>query len=302
MENTPAWPENKRFAFTICDDTDHATVQRVKPIYDLLGDLGLWCTKTLWVYPTDPNEHYESAQTLEDETYRQFILDLQSKGFEIALHCVRGCSSQRKIIQAGIERFREVLGDYPSVHINHAQNLDNLYWGRARLSRFRRRLRLYRGQPSDSLGHDNNSPYFWGDLAQSKIRYVRDMVFSQLNTLKCDPYMPYTDPQRPFVRSWFSSSDGGNAAKFIELLNEENQQRLEQEGGLAIVYTHFGTNQFVNSSGQVNKEVAQCLTSLSKRKGWFRPVSQILDHISGGKITKLNWRRRAVLLANKWMR
>jgi len=41
-----AWPNGKRFAFTIVDDTDWAAVERVKPVYDLLARLGLKTTKT----------------------------------------------------------------------------------------------------------------------------------------------------------------------------------------------------------------------------------------------------------------
>jgi hypothetical protein len=42
------WPNNKDFAFTIIDDTDNSTVSNVKPIYNLLADLGLKTTKTVW--------------------------------------------------------------------------------------------------------------------------------------------------------------------------------------------------------------------------------------------------------------
>ncbi len=33
------FPENKKFAFSIFDDTDGATVDNVRPIYDLLTEL-----------------------------------------------------------------------------------------------------------------------------------------------------------------------------------------------------------------------------------------------------------------------
>src|SRR5271165_313130 len=37
----PAWPQGKRFAFTIVDDTDRSTVENVGPVYDFLLELGL---------------------------------------------------------------------------------------------------------------------------------------------------------------------------------------------------------------------------------------------------------------------
>ena len=48
---TMKWPSNKKFAFTIVDDTDNATVENIKPVYDLLHKLSICSTKTIWVYP-----------------------------------------------------------------------------------------------------------------------------------------------------------------------------------------------------------------------------------------------------------
>ena len=41
------FPHGKRFAFTIVDDTDVATVANVKPLYDLLHELGFRTTKRI---------------------------------------------------------------------------------------------------------------------------------------------------------------------------------------------------------------------------------------------------------------
>lgn len=45
------WPNNKKFASTIVDDTDNGTIENTKPIYDFLYEHGLIITKTVWVYP-----------------------------------------------------------------------------------------------------------------------------------------------------------------------------------------------------------------------------------------------------------
>ena len=42
------WPEQRKFAFTIVDDTDKATVENVKPVYDFLAESGIRTTKTAW--------------------------------------------------------------------------------------------------------------------------------------------------------------------------------------------------------------------------------------------------------------
>lgn len=298
--NTPVnWPNGCAFAFSIIDDTDHATVKNVKPIYDLLASLNMRTTKTVWVFPTSDGAHYAGGQTLENEEYSRFILDLQSRGFEIALHGVRGESSTRDIIVNGFERFREVLGRNPAIHVNHAFNQDNLYWGLSRLSRIRRALHLYRGNPGNGEGASPRSQYFWGDLSQSCIRYVRGDVFDDINTLKSDPCMPYHDPTRPCVRAWFSASNGGRIEQFGRLLQEDNQERLAREHGLCIVYTHFGTPGFVNRTGKVSEDVGHALTLLSKRNGWFATVSEILDFLGGDEPSMLTWGARTVRLAQR---
>ena len=38
---TPAWPDGKRFAFTIFDDTDRSTLDNAPAVYALLRDLGI---------------------------------------------------------------------------------------------------------------------------------------------------------------------------------------------------------------------------------------------------------------------
>ena len=81
------FPGGKRFAFTIIDDTDVATVENLKPIYDLLYECGMRTTKTVWpVRCLEGSKVFGSSQTLEDDDYRAFILDLQRRGFEITWH------------------------------------------------------------------------------------------------------------------------------------------------------------------------------------------------------------------------
>ena len=50
MTATMDFPGVKRFAFTVFDDTDHATVRNTAPVYALLEELGI-TTKSVWVYP-----------------------------------------------------------------------------------------------------------------------------------------------------------------------------------------------------------------------------------------------------------
>jgi hypothetical protein len=297
------WPEGRRFAFTIIDDTDHATLQKIQPIYSLLSDLGILITKTIWVLPAPEDPRWGDGDTLEDPRYRAFVVALQGAGFEIALHGVRGTSSTREVVLRGLERYVEILGRPPRIHVNHSQNADNLYWGEARLPRWRRALRLHRAGPEASLGHDPRSPYFWGDLCESTIDYVRALCFTGIDTLACDPFMPYHDDRYPLVKAWFSCSDAANVHAFRRLLAPQNLRSLAEGGGACIVYTHFGSPGFVTEKGEVAEDVRDTLVALSGQPGWFRPASDVLDFLRGSQLRRLNPLQRLRLEARaRWDR
>jgi len=273
-----SFPEGKKFAFTIFDDTDRATAEGVRPVYELLNELGFKTTKSVWVFPSkDPNYPRYRTQTLEDQDYLNFIKWLKDNGFEIALHGVAADGSKRERVISGIERFYELLGFYPRSFAHHYfKNYESIYWGKERLNS--PLLKLLMGlskKKVKSLGHLKDSPYFWGDICQKYISYVRNFTFKEINLLKINPSLPYFDPKKPFVPLWFSSSEGMNVKDFNRLLSR--QGKLEREGGVCIVYTHFAFG--FAEGGKVNSETKKLLEELSKRNGWFVPVSQLLDYL-----------------------
>jgi hypothetical protein len=81
------------------------------------------------------------------------------------------------------------------------------------------------------------------------------------------------------VNAFFPSAFADNVEEFIELLSPMRQKQLEREGGLAIVGTHLGKGFLRN--GQVHPQVVELLTQLSRRQGWFPPVSTLLDYVTG---------------------
>ena len=74
----PKFPDGKKFAFTVCDDTDESTLEEIAPVYEFLDSLGLRTTKTVWVLPTnEPDSGANLGQTLRDSAYLKFIVDLK---------------------------------------------------------------------------------------------------------------------------------------------------------------------------------------------------------------------------------
>ncbi|MFX1521495.1 MAG: hypothetical protein ACFFCD_16420 [Promethearchaeota archaeon] len=270
------WPNRKDFAFTIIDDTDNSFTHNVKPVYRLLKKCNILTTKTVWVFP--PRDTY-TGSSLEDKNYLEFVTELMKDGFEIALHNVGSGKYTRDEIKEGIERFNELLGFYPHIQINHASNPDNIYWGYKRFAAplswvfkwFKSRRKFF--------GENPNSKYFWGDLAKTHIKYIRNRVFNSINTYKYDPYMPYKVRSKDkYSNYWFSSSDGHTVHEFNNLIEEENVNSLEREGGCCIVYTHFASG-FVTKDGQLNRQFERNILRLAGKKGWFVPVGQLLDFL-----------------------
>ena len=284
------WPDGKRFAFTIVDDTEASTVENVGPVYDLLHEHGMLTTKTVWPLAFSKPPRFGGG-TLEDPDYRAWILELAERGFEIAFHGATDHSSLRSDTERALDVFRETIGSDPSLHANHFGQVEGIYWGEDRLdgsaNLLYRLVNLLLRRNTKYYGHVEGSPYFWGDLCRDRITYVRNLSFADINTLKAAPIMPYHDSRRPYVRYWFSASEGQSYDAFCELLSEPNQARLLAEGGACIAYAHFGFG-FVEG-GRVRDEFARLIERLAALPGWFVPASTLLDFMR----TQPGWREEA---------
>lgn len=250
-----------------------------REVYAFLADLGFRTTRGVWpLSPTEcdrgPDDDCEMPEHLE------WLLGIQAKGFEIGYHNARVHTSRRQDTIRALEKFRELFGHYPVTMANHFQNGEGLYWGNERLSGWRRTIydAATRGQNRNRFfGHQPDHPLFWGDLAKERIRYVRNFVFRDVNTLAACPYMPYHDPIKPWVPLWYAATEGNNRDAFVESVREANQDRLEEEGGACLMYTHFGFG-YVRD-GVLDRRFRELMERLRKKNGWFVPVSTLLDFL-----------------------
>ncbi len=123
--------------------------------------------------------------------------------------------------------------------------------------------------------------------------FAAPSVHRRGNLLRVNPSMPYRDPRRPYVRWWFSAADAGDVHEFNELLRPQNQERLEAEGGVCIVATHFGKG--FASDGRPHPETRRLLETLVTRNGWFPPVGDLLDWLrarrTDDRLPPDEWRR-----------
>ena len=135
----------------------------------------------------------------------------------------------------------------------------------------------YRVKVDQHAGHVEGDESFWGDVCRSRIRYCRNFVFPQINTLSACPLMPYHDPDRPFVNQWYASTEGSRCSTFTAALTERAQDQLEEEGGACIMYTHFGHGFIEN--GSMNQRFRKLMERLSRKNGWFVPAGTLLDYL-----------------------
>lgn len=295
------WPNGKSFAFTIFDDTDYQTATNVAPVYDFLSDIGLQTTKSVWPILGKGRTRI-GGSTCEDPVYRAWVVDLQRRGVEIALHNVTHHTSTRQETAEGLERFQGLFGHYPHTMANHTGCREGIYWGRARLSglhRFVYDLLHLREVRNEFQGHIEQSPLFWGDLCRDKIRYVRNFTFPETNTLKACPVMPYHDPCRPFVNRWFAATDGSGVASFTQMLSERHQDQLAAEGGACIMYTHFA--QGFAQNGRLHHRFETLMKRLSNLNGWFVPVHTLLDFLGSSQRSRNITTTERAQLERRWL-
>jgi hypothetical protein len=271
------WPDGRKFAFTIMDDTDRAYLQAVKPFYDALIHYGFRTTKTVWALDSPPDDPFR-GDSLQDPAYRAWVLGLGTAGFEIAWHGARSGGTDASTHRQALDAFREIFGAYPRTYANHAVNPECIYWGEERFDApvVREMFRHFSGR-NRFLGSTPGNPYHWEDLCAQRLHYVRGFNFDDTVTSRKDPWMPYRDPRRPAVARWFSASDGSDVERFVRLLAPSRLGLLERSGGCCIVYAHVADG-FVQDR-RVDPRVVRVLEDLAARQGWYVPVAVLLDRV-----------------------
>ena len=97
--------------------------------------------------------------------------------------------------------------------------------------------------------------------------------------------MPYKDTTKPYVNYWFASSEGNYEKIFNNCISDKNQDRLEEEGGACIMYTHFADGFCQN--GKLSEKFKRQMKRLSKKNGWFVPVSTLLEFLKKENKTQI---------------
>jgi len=304
MRGAPVrWPDGRRFAFSIFDDTDGMTLRNGPPVYDLLTDLGLRITKSVW--PLGPERGPTvGGSSCDDEEYLAWVLRLQAAGHEVGYHHASDHSSPRARTIAALDAFRDLFGHDPRVGADHAGNRESLGAGADRLTGLRAaayRAVQHRLQPHrpEFSGAVPDSPWFWGDVCRERITYWRGLTFARTDLTQVCPRQPYHDPTRPYVNYWFVSADAPDLSHLLDRLSGPRLDRLERHGGVCILYTHLGLD--IAPEGRVDDRFRRVMEDLARRPGWFAPVSDVLDHLRASSPDRLIAGRERAVLESRWI-
>lgn len=298
------YPAGKDFIFTIFDDTDVATLEYIKPIYDFLADQKIYVTKSVWSIACDKECNDLGSHTLEDEPYAQYIRELDNLGFEIGYHGASMIGTKREEIIRSLEVFHNVLGKYPRIYAAHSFNQENLYWGKDRFyyTIFQKLYSLLSpGEKQYYTGHQKGSSFYWADLVKKHFDYVRNFTYNDINLLNLNKPLPYRDNSKQGVNGWFFTCDADNVAEFNELLSLKNQQKLVDERGVCIVTTHLGKG--FNKNNDIHPTTKHLLLKLKENNGWFAPVSEVLDFLkaqSPSNAPKAISKKDLFLIESRW--
>ena len=283
MTEGTAYPNGAEFAFAILDDTDDTTVSNGRPVYDLISSLGIKATKTVWAIdtPLEDQGPYFAGETLSSPKYLEWVHELSAAGHEIAFHNATMGSSRRDDTIAALNFLESEFNQRIRLHCNHGQNLENLHWGAKRYSS--KLIRMILGARAmvradiDYLGDDPNSEYFWADIADARIQYIRALTFRKLNGASLVPGRPYAIRSKQENSVFFNTADAPDVWSFNQIVNRRAIDQLRKARGWTIVSTHFGKGFY--RDGALNEQFVQTMNYLSSLPAWFVPVSDLLDYL-----------------------
>jgi hypothetical protein len=295
------WPPFPyRGGFCITDDTDAATLESVRAVYDFLASIGLKATKTVWAFPpVEPcgipalPPSIQRGITLEDPKYLDYCVGLAAHGFEICLH---GASSGNNVRDRTARAFDVVERRFglPGTYICHAKNAENPYWHEKVAPRGPAQIMLKFASHYRCSGEDPASPYFWGDLCLAKVRHMRLFRTRNVNTLAENPSMPYYDPEKPWVTSWFSATK----RSFADATAPAALDQITRECGLCVLYQYMHRYADPSGSGVQAAFRASAERLMTNSAVWVDTTSALMERLRQVQGVVLAHRKHEVWIAN----
>jgi hypothetical protein len=207
------------------------------------------------------------------------------------MHTPSETSSPREDVVRAFALFESVFGSPPRTYVEHSpdNNLD----------------------AQKRCGSDPTSPYYNTDLLNRSECWVwvcdDDTAFSrtlgqQFNVLsdKDGPFCPRARKKfgilRAFLRSPTKPGDGDG---FLATFDDRTFDALEQQRGLALVYTHLAAGWLDPATRRLRQDIAGRLEALARRNVWFASAATILDRSAALRQVELSSSQSMLEIANR---
>ena len=280
--------------------------RRLAPIFDAFDAIGLKITVTvfpLWAaWAPDPARIWSDwrrqdpffapvAVPLEEPEEARFYIDLRRRGHEIAMHTPSETSSRREDVIRAFTLFKSVFGSPPRTYVEHSP--DN-------------KLDAQKRHGSDPASSHYNTDLLnhsecWVWVCDDDTSFSRtlDQQFNVLSD-KDGPFCPTAREKfgirRAFLRSPTKPSDGDG---FLAAFDDRTFDALEQQRGLALVYTHLAAGWLDPVTRRLRHDIATHLEALARRNVWFAPAATILDRFAALRRVELRSSRSMLEVANR---
>jgi hypothetical protein len=230
----------------------------------------------------DPDRTPGHGVSLEDEAWREYVKQLSFRGFEIASHSASSGDDTREMMGASFRRHVEWFGKQPTLFTPHHYNLESPN-SPSEVWTFPFYLLLKWSVGRTAEGHQQDSPYSWGNLPSGRIKYAKAWGVWDLNTIARAPGMPARSAGTTDGPAWFACTNGYAPSRLPDLFSVARLERLAREGGIAIVCAHFSSFTEKTQSGEyVIRPFARDLIDwLSRRPdAWVAPAGDLLNTLA----------------------
>ena len=283
------------FGYTIHDDTDTYDYTNGNEIYLEYYDLGFLTSISTWAW--DVGGAWNKVGFVDNETQREWLLDLQSKGFELALHSATASSDIRNNTLAAFNNWSLYFG-FPMMYIEHGtSNIEHLVTGSGAVSGSSVYLL--------DLVNTSNVSYYWNFdcYANENYRTTRENSSTFYNGWKAyeesiDPitgerwsngevslFPNYTNPQALLC----NTTNTGTAINLTSMIGKIHIRdrahtvthgirplyspthifELQETHDLTMMYTH---------SKNITLFTNHTLTEIARYDGYFVPAGVLLDY------------------------